>query len=131
MVKFSPAENASEEIGVASPKAWRHPSTARAAAFMLPIANSVEALIPNQQILKLTAKEFAFMKALCSRCGDIVQREGLAEILACQRSSFDKRHLDTVVSRLRRKIEDQSRLPAPIMVVYGVGYTFTATAAVA
>ncbi|WP_435656395.1 response regulator transcription factor [Brucella pituitosa] len=88
-------------------------------------------IAPNQQILKLTATEFAFMKALCSRCGDIVQREGLAEILACQRSSFDKRHLDTVVSRLRRKIEDRSRLPAPIMVVYGVGYTFTATAAVA
>ncbi|KXO73008.1 response regulator transcription factor [Brucella anthropi] len=80
---------------------------------------------PNQQIIKLTATEFAFMKALCDRSGEIVQREGLAETLAGQRSNFDKRYLDAVVSRLRRKIESQAQLPAPIMVVYGVGYTFT------
>lgn len=86
---------------------------------------------PNQQVLRLTATEFAFLRALCSSNGEVVQREGLAEILAGQRSSFDKRHLDTMVSRLRRKIENQSNLAAPIMVVYGVGYTFSAAVIVA
>ncbi|MDR6758759.1 DNA-binding response OmpR family regulator [Mycoplana sp. BE70] len=33
-------------------------------------------------------------------------------------------------SRLRRKIEESTNLPAPIKVIYGVGYTFTATAIV-
>lgn len=85
---------------------------------------------PNQSALKLTATEFAFISALCSRCGDIVQREELVETLARQRSNFDRRHLDAVVSRLRRKIEQHSKLEAPIKVIYGVGYTFSAIAIV-
>lgn len=81
---------------------------------------------PNHRSLKLTATEFAFMSALCSR-GGTCQREDLMETLARPRSSFGNRHLDAIVSRLRRKIEDSTSLPAPIKVVYGVGYTFTAT----
>jgi DNA-binding response OmpR family regulator len=53
------------------------------------------------------------------------------ETLARPRSSFGNRHLDAIVSRLRRKIEDSTSLSAPIKVVYGVGYTFTATTVVA
>jgi DNA-binding response OmpR family regulator len=87
-------------------------------------------IAPNHRSLKLTATEFAFMKVLCNRCGEICQREHLVETLARPKSSFDNRHLDAVVSRLRRKLEEQTRLPAPIRVVYGVGYTFTAAAAV-
>lgn len=85
---------------------------------------------PNQHALKLTATEFAFMSVLCRRCGEVCQREELMETLTRPRSSFDNRHLDAVVSRLRRKIELHSKLLAPIKVVYGVGYTFTATAIV-
>jgi DNA-binding response OmpR family regulator len=85
---------------------------------------------PNQHALKLTATEFAFMSVLCRNQGEVCQREELMETLTRPRSSFDNRHLDAVVSRLRRKIEQHSKLAAPIKVVYGVGYTFTATAAV-
>ncbi|MGN6768439.1 MAG: response regulator transcription factor [Rhizobiaceae bacterium] len=83
---------------------------------------------PNQHALKLTATEFAFMSVLCRNYGEVCQREELMETLTRPRSSFDNRHLDAVVSRLRRKIELHSKLPAPIKVVYGVGYTFTAAA---
>jgi DNA-binding response OmpR family regulator len=85
---------------------------------------------PNQHALKLTATKFAFTSALCKRCGKICQREELLETLTRPRSSFDNKHLDAVVSRLRRTIELHSKLPAPIKVVYGVGYTFTAIASV-
>ncbi|SEF53648.1 response regulator transcription factor [Bosea lathyri] len=85
---------------------------------------------PNHRSLKLTATEFAFMSVLCSCGGDICQRESLMETLARPKSNFGNRHLDAMVSRLRRKIEERTNLPAPIKVVYGVGYTFTATAAV-
>lgn len=85
---------------------------------------------PNLRSLKLTATEFAFMSVLCRRGGDICQREDLMETLARPKSNFGNRHLDAIVSRLRRKIEERTSLPAPIKVVYGVGYTFTATAAV-
>ena len=81
---------------------------------------------PNHRACKLTATEFAFMRVLCHRCGEICPREDLVETLARPRSTFDNRHLDAIVSRLRRKLEEHTNLPAPIRVVYGVGYTFTA-----
>lgn len=86
-------------------------------------------IAPNQHALKLTATEFAFMSVLCKRSGEVCQREDLVEILMRPRSNFDSRHLDAVVSRLRRKVEQHLKVPAPIRVVYGVGYTFTANAA--
>lgn len=83
-------------------------------------------IAPNHRACKLTATEFAFMRTLCSRPGDICPRDELVETLARPRATFDNRHLDAIVSRLRRKLEEQIGLPAPIRVVYGVGYTFTA-----
>jgi DNA-binding response OmpR family regulator len=85
---------------------------------------------PNQQALKLTATEFAFMSALFKQGGEVCKRDELAATLTRPKTYFDDRHLDAIVSRLRRKIEQDSKLPAPIKVVYGVGYTFTAAAAV-
>jgi DNA-binding response OmpR family regulator len=87
-------------------------------------------IAPNHHSLKLTATEFAFMNVLCNRAGEICLRDDLLETLARPRSNFDNRHLDAVVSRLRRKLEERTNLPAPIKVVYGVGYTFTAMATV-
>lgn len=84
---------------------------------------------PNHRSLKLTASEFAFLNVLCNRSGEICQRDNLVETVARPRSTFDNRHLDAIVSRLRRKLEEHTSLPAPIKVVYGVGYTFTATVA--
>ncbi|CAN7747299.1 MULTISPECIES: response regulator transcription factor [unclassified Ensifer] len=81
---------------------------------------------PNQRSLKLTATEFALVNTLCKHDGGICRREELAETLARPRTHFDNRHLDAVVSRLRRKIGEQTNLHVPIKVVYGVGYTFTA-----
>ncbi|MBX9462937.1 MAG: response regulator transcription factor [Aquamicrobium sp.] len=82
---------------------------------------------PSQRALTLTAAEFAFVNFLCSRTGQVCHREELVEIMARPRSTFDNRHLDAVVNRLRRKIESRTNLPAPIKVVYGVGYMFTAS----
>jgi len=87
-------------------------------------------IAPNHRACKLTASEFAFMRVLCSRSGEICARDELVETLARPRATFDNRHLDAIVSRLRRKLEEQTQLPAPIRVVYGVGYTFTAPVAV-
>lgn len=81
---------------------------------------------PNQHSVKLTATELAFMTALSNSNGRVCEREELVRTLHRPRATFDNRHLDAVVSRLRRKIEQNSKLPAPINVVYGVGYTFTA-----
>lgn len=85
---------------------------------------------PNHHALKLTATEFAFMQELCEHHGQTCKRETLVASIARPGTTFDNRHLDAVVSRLRRKLEEHTALPAPIKVVYGVGYTFTAAALV-
>lgn len=86
-------------------------------------------IAPNHKALKLTATEFAFLALLCDRQGEVCQREALVEALSRPRVQFDNRHLDAIVSRLRRKIESTTHLPSAIKVVYGVGYTFTAPVA--
>lgn len=85
---------------------------------------------PNQHSLKLTATEFALLSTLCEREGNVCHREELVEIIARPKAHFDNRHLDAVVSRLRRKVGEHTKLQAPIKVVYGIGYTFTAPAVV-
>jgi DNA-binding response OmpR family regulator len=85
---------------------------------------------PNQHALKLTATEFVFMRALCRQSREVCNRDELLAALARPKCTFDSGHLDAVVSRLRRKIELHTQLPAPIKVVYGVGYTFTGSAVV-
>ncbi len=85
---------------------------------------------PDGQLLTLTATEFAFLNLLCNRHGEVCPREELVAALARPNGHFDNRHLDAIVSRLRRKIERATGLPPAIKVVYGVGYAFTAPVAV-
>lgn len=83
-------------------------------------------IAPDGQTLQLTATEFAFLNLLCNRQGEVCPREELVTALARPQGHFDNRHLDAIVSRLRRKIARTTNLPSAIKVVYGVGYTFTA-----
>lgn len=80
---------------------------------------------PDQQSIKLTATELAFVQALAEGEGETCPREDLTRLLARRQSQFDNRHLDAVVSRLRRKIANHTPLEVPIKSVYGVGYAFT------
>ena len=85
---------------------------------------------PNQHSLKLTATEFALLGMLCAHGGGVCDRQELVETIARPKAHFDNRYLDAVISRLRRKIGEHTNLQAPIKVVYGLGYTFTAPAIV-
>ena len=87
-------------------------------------------IVPDGQALRLTATEFAFLNLLCKRQGEVCPRDELVRALARPGGHFDHRHLDALVSRLRRKFERITNLPSAIKVVYGIGYTFTARIAV-
>ena len=80
---------------------------------------------PDRNALRLTATEFSFLNALCGSTEPVARREDLVVRLARPRVQFDNRHLDAVVSRLRRKIGGGTGREAPIRSVYGIGYTFT------
>ena len=87
-------------------------------------------IAPDGQALKLTATEFAFLNLLCNRPGEVCPRDEIVTALARPGGHFDNRHLDAIVSRLRRKFERTTDIPSALKVVYGVGYTFTAHIAV-
>ncbi|WP_428700000.1 response regulator transcription factor [Stappia sp.] len=82
---------------------------------------------PDGSAIKLTATEFTFLQALIQKeNGDTCSRDELTRLLARRQTQFDNRHLDAVVSRLRRKIASQTSTESPIKSVYGIGYAFTA-----
>lgn len=81
---------------------------------------------PNSSAIKLTATEFAFIVALMERGGQPCSREELTQLLARPQTNWDNRHLDAVVNRLRRKIKDYAQIEAPIKMIYGRGYAFSA-----
>lgn len=91
---------------------------------------SWQLIAPNRRDIRLTATEFAFVNALVEQPGQPCSRDSLAQILARPHTSWDNRHLDAVVNRLRRKIKETAQMEAPIKMIYGHGYSFSAPARV-
>lgn len=82
-------------------------------------------IAPDLGAVKLTATEVAFLSVLMSTINETCLRDDLVQAMARRYTTFDNRHLDAVVSRLRRKIAKATDLPSPIKVIYGSGYAFT------
>ncbi len=73
--------------------------------------------------VKLTAMEANLIKALAKRAGEVLSREELAELCGVAAgSSSHGRTIDVQVTRLRRKIEDDSKAPRYLQTVRGKGY---------
>ena len=71
----------------------------------------------------LTSVEHTLVRALASRKGEVVSREDLAEM--CEMSASE-RSIDVQVTRLRKKVEDDPRVPKYIQTVRGKGYVLWA-----
>ncbi|WP_162488317.1 winged helix-turn-helix domain-containing protein [Azospirillum lipoferum] len=82
-------------------------------------------IAPDLSAVKLTATEVAFLTVLMNTINETCLRDDLVHAMARRYTTFDNRHLDAVVSRLRRKIAKSTDLPSPIKVIYGTGYAFT------
>ena len=68
--------------------------------------------------VRLTEAEVALLRILAARPGETVSREELAK----RTSAGLERSVDVQVTRLRRKIEDDPRVPIYLQTVRGVGY---------
>ena len=80
---------------------------------------SREMLLRDEAPVKLTTTETALLKALAGRAGQIMSREELTE--SCQIEGGD-RTVDVQVTRLRRKIEQDPKVPRYLHTVRGRGY---------
>jgi len=70
-------------------------------------------------VLRLTTTEASLLRALASNAGRVLSREELTRLCAIDGSD---RMIDVQVTRLRRKIEPDSRTPRYLQTVRGRGY---------
>jgi DNA-binding response OmpR family regulator len=77
----------------------------------------------------LTTLEFDLLYFLASRAGRVFSREALMEQVWGSDRVVDDRSIDSLVSRLRRKLESDPADPRWIQTVWGAGYRFAETTA--
>lgn len=82
-------------------------------------------LNPQQIEISLTSKEYDLLLALIEHAPRIVSRETLSEILYGHQLPPMDRTIDVTLSRLRRKLQDDSRQSRIIKTVHKGGYLLT------
>lgn len=76
-------------------------------------------LTNQEETLRLTDMEAGLMRALAADAGSVVSRESLAET---GKTNINDRTIDVQVTRLRRKIEGDTKNPRYLVTVRGEGY---------
>jgi two-component system phosphate regulon response regulator OmpR len=76
----------------------------------------------GQAPVRLTATEAALMRALAAAPGEAVDRATLVGALSAGEGPASERAVDVQITRLRRKIEPDSREPRYLRTVRGEGY---------
>jgi len=74
--------------------------------------------------VRLTSLEFDALAFLAARPGRVYTRESLMEHVWGDERFLDTRSIDSLISRLRRKLERDPSHPAYVQTVWGAGYRF-------
>jgi two-component system torCAD operon response regulator TorR len=77
---------------------------------------------PEGESVRLTRGEFDVLSALARNAGRALTRDQLLDLTQHDGEAVIDRTIDVLVGRLRRKIEANSRAPAIILTVHGIGY---------
>ncbi|MBX7535252.1 response regulator [Qipengyuania sp. GH1] len=81
---------------------------------------------PEGTLVPISTAEFRMLQAFCDRPRRVLDRDQLLDIVQGREAHLFDRAVDNQVSRLRRKIEVDSRHPHFIQTVRGGGYRFGA-----
>ncbi|HVL67600.1 MAG TPA: response regulator transcription factor [Vicinamibacterales bacterium] len=74
--------------------------------------------------IDLTASEFDLLHLLASNRGIVFSREALMQRIWGADTHVTERSVDTLVKRVRRKLDDDGTQPRFILTVWGTGYKF-------
>jgi DNA-binding response OmpR family regulator len=74
--------------------------------------------------IELTSHEFDLLYLLASHPGIVFSREALLQRVWGNDTFVTERSVDTLIKRLRRKIEVDATDPQLILTVWGTGYKF-------
>jgi len=97
---------------------------------VLLLADGITMDVERRQVLvhgseaELTRQEFDLLHQLVARRGIVFSRARLLQTVWNGDAYVTERTVDTVVSRLRKKLEIDPRQPALILTAWGVGYKF-------
>jgi two-component system, OmpR family, response regulator len=80
--------------------------------------------------VELTSAEYEVLRTFCENPGEVLGRDRLMKLARGRRVEIYDRSVDTLVSRLRTKIEPEAASPALIKTVRHGGYVFTASVVV-
>jgi DNA-binding response OmpR family regulator len=83
---------------------------------------------PSGEQLKLTAREFALLHRLIKVQGQAIPKKDLTDEIFGQRINNAADRLNVLITRLRKKAQDQFAEPLPIKTAHQIGYAFTAPA---
>lgn len=75
--------------------------------------------------IETTSLEFDLLSFLAARPGRVFSREALMSQVWGHDRIVDTRSIDSIISRLRRKLEPESTKPKYIQTVWGAGYRFS------
>jgi two-component system OmpR family response regulator len=78
------------------------------------------------ELVELGDAEFRLLHVLVENPRTILSRERLLDLTSQQDASVFDRSIDSLISRLRRKLGDDARNPQLLRTVWGNGYIFTA-----
>lgn len=88
-------------------------------------ARKRELFDPSRTQVELTSAEFDLLRTFCEHPGEVLGRDRIAKLAQGRRVEPYDRSIDTLVSRLRTKIEPQVTSPGLIKTVRHGGYVFT------
>jgi two-component system OmpR family response regulator/two-component system alkaline phosphatase synthesis response regulator PhoP len=80
--------------------------------------------VVHAEVVELTPHEFDVLYLLASQPGIVFTREMLLERVWTNDTHVTERSVDTLIKRLRQKIEADTRDPRLILTVWGTGYKF-------
>ncbi|MCD8499658.1 MAG: winged helix-turn-helix domain-containing protein [Gammaproteobacteria bacterium] len=84
-------------------------------------------LSPDNTEVSLSGGEFDLLFALVTHPNHVLSRDQLLDLTKNRQAGPFDRSIDIQISRLRRKIDDDSKKPSVIKTVRGGGYIFTCT----
>jgi DNA-binding response OmpR family regulator len=76
------------------------------------------------QSVDLTAQEFRLLHLLASHPGIVFSREALLARIWTDETFVTPRSVDTLVKRLRKRVETDTDTPRLVLTVWGAGYKF-------
>ena len=80
--------------------------------------------VVHSQVVELTPHEFDVLYLLAAQPGIVFTRETLLDRIWTADTHVTERSVDTLVKRLRQKVEADPRDPQLILTVWGTGYKF-------